>query len=313
MWRAFPPGLVVVAGCFAPDPSAGLPCAASGTTPDDERCPEGLLCVAHDGIETCEVDDVGDGPDGDTDGVPDLTDNCPALANPDQLDEESDGIGDACDLCPPFDDGNTDGDGDGVGDGCDPNPMAPGDRLIAFEGFGRPLPDSWDVIGQLVVDGGEARADSADAASTIASLASPVAERVEIRATATLLAINAMADNLGAVSLIERQAPDMDKAVACQLSSLADATEQQLRIFDIANGVLVDTAGHPFVVGEQLDLRLRREGTRYLCRATGPALELAGVVTYSPASPRIGLRVRGADAAFHWVMVITSPPITAVD
>jgi hypothetical protein len=313
MWRAFPPGLIVVAGCFAPDPSAGLPCAASGTTPDDERCPEGLLCVAHDGVETCEIDDVGDAPDGDADGIADAVDNCAMVANPDQADEESDGIGDACDLCPPFDDGNTDGDGDGVGDGCDPNPMAPGDRLIAFEGFARPLPATWDVIGRFAIDGGRALAESQDGASTIASMPSPAGDRVEIRATATLLAINATADNLGAVNLIERQAPDMDKAVACQLSSLGDATEQQLRIFDISTGVLVDTAAHPFVVGEQLDLRLRREATRYSCRATGPALELAGTVTYSPAEPRIGLRVRGADAAFHWVMIITSPPINDAD
>jgi hypothetical protein len=35
-------------------------------------------------------------PDTDKDGVPDLMDNCPFLANPDQLDENSDGVGDLC-------------------------------------------------------------------------------------------------------------------------------------------------------------------------------------------------------------------------
>ena len=37
-------------------------------------------------------------PDRDGDGVPDDTDNCPALANPDQEDADGDGFGDACDI-----------------------------------------------------------------------------------------------------------------------------------------------------------------------------------------------------------------------
>ena len=36
-------------------------------------------------------------PDGDNDGVMDVADNCPAIANPDQTDTDGDGLGNACD------------------------------------------------------------------------------------------------------------------------------------------------------------------------------------------------------------------------
>ncbi len=39
-------------------------------------------------------------PDGDGDGVPDTSDNCPTTFNPDQADADGDGLGDACDPLP---------------------------------------------------------------------------------------------------------------------------------------------------------------------------------------------------------------------
>ncbi|MBN8245866.1 MAG: hypothetical protein J0L84_00320 [Verrucomicrobia bacterium] len=50
--------------------------------------------------------------DGDGDGTPDASDNCPILANADQLDTDGDGSGDVCDACP--NDATNDADGDGV-------------------------------------------------------------------------------------------------------------------------------------------------------------------------------------------------------
>ena len=63
-------------------------------------------------------------PDTDGDGFPDVVDDCPTVANPDQQDSDHDGVGDACDDCPrvPNPD-QRDTDGDSVGDACDNCPL----------------------------------------------------------------------------------------------------------------------------------------------------------------------------------------------
>ncbi len=58
--------------------------------------------------------------DTDGDGVPDASDNCPSVANPDQADGDADGVGDLCDNCPTtFNPDQADADLDGIGDACD--------------------------------------------------------------------------------------------------------------------------------------------------------------------------------------------------
>lgn len=62
------------------------------------------------------------GLDSDGDGVPDINDNCPFVANPGQQDSDGDGVGDACDNCPTqYNADQADLDMDGIGDVCDPS------------------------------------------------------------------------------------------------------------------------------------------------------------------------------------------------
>lgn len=302
-------GLVGAAGasCFAPEPPSDVPCASASAP---ERCPAGMTCVQREGgIEVCTPEDTVDPPDTDRDGdgVLDSIDNCPDVANPDQANEDGDALGDACDPCPPFD-GNDDADGDGVGDACDPSPQIPGDKLVSFVSFAGGLPADWKVAGPFVARGGDGVATTSQDQSALFSLPSPATPRVEIRAAVTLDAITATGTNLGGVGVLDRLEPNTDKAVVCQLSALPTGGQQQLRIFDSAASTIVDNADHALLAGTRYELRLRRNGTSYTCRANNPVLELAGSSMFSPAAPRIGLRTRGANARYHWVMVVSTGP-----
>ncbi|MCP4500899.1 MAG: hypothetical protein GY822_13140 [Deltaproteobacteria bacterium] len=87
-------------------------------------------CPLHQNASQADDDDDGignvcdDATDEDNDGVVDLLDNCPSVANAEQVDLDEDGVGDICDVCPAL--GNSsqeDADDDGIGDGCDGCPV----------------------------------------------------------------------------------------------------------------------------------------------------------------------------------------------
>ena len=101
--------------------------------------------------------------DSDGDGIPDLADNCPTVANPDQTDTDGDKVGNACDPdidgdgvlngqdnCPTIANSTQmDQDGDGVGDVCDNCPAVanPDQADIDNDKIGDACDPDWDNDG----------------------------------------------------------------------------------------------------------------------------------------------------------------------
>lgn len=298
-------------GCFAPEPPAGVVCGPVG---DAARCPSGQACVASGGVERCIATDGpdagGGGGDGDGDGVADGSDNCPTAANPDQNNEDGDALGDACDPCPAYD-ANGDGDGDGVGEGCDPHPSTPGDRLVAFAGFGgAALPAGWtaSVPAAVTVTGGGMTVRAAAEQAVTVTFASPAgAPRIAVTAEVALGQLTATEDILGAMAVVDQVEPGQDRGVACQLSGLADGSQRELRVFNTATATIINNAAHAFEPAVPYLFEMARAGSSYTCKANNPSLVLAGTTAQAPANARTGVRVRGAHASYRWVMIVSSP------
>ncbi len=122
--------------CTGTMPSACTPFCGDGARRGGEPCDDGNMSAGDGCSSTCTVESGwacnGEGPgsctsvaDGDGDGVADVSDNCPAVANPGQGDGDGDGDGDACDNCPAVANANqANGDGDPLGNACDNCPAA---------------------------------------------------------------------------------------------------------------------------------------------------------------------------------------------
>jgi hypothetical protein len=300
--------LVLVFGCYAASPPAGVPC-----DPLAPRCPSGQMCVSRGGDFVCDTE-PGDVPaDGSTDtsspndldgdGVANATDNCPMIANANQANEDGDSTGDACDNCPPFPSMGADADGDGVGDICDPHLLIPGDSITLFEGFAGPaLPPGWIANGMWSIAQGTlvSIAQNNELSTLVIPYTSTPHQTISAFMTITALE-NTLGGSLGVVDQFNG-----DQGLHC---GGGRAGGDLFGMINAANGVFVNSEPHPFAVGTLYRITLSRTDKTYDCstiQASGDTVQTAGDFDNTMGT-QIGFRNRTASAMFPWIMVVKSP------
>jgi hypothetical protein len=249
-------------------------------------------------------------PTADTDGdrIPDGSDDCPSVADPDQFDEDGDGIGDACDPCPI--DANvrpSDPDHDGVSDSCDPHPDTPGDSIALFEGFHAGLPDMWTVDSAMIA------ADNDDIVMTVAaaahgSITAPITvpENGVVTVGVTIdQTVGAQDADFGPGLPFDVTA---DTGILCWLYA-AKATQpamNQLVLFDRITHTNAATAPLLWTDGTPYRVAIGRTGLDYTCSA-GDAMAPATIASATVAAPKLVVRGFAVTAHIAWVLVVRSP------
>ena len=310
--------IIALGACYAPQATPGAPCD------DDSQCPFGQMCIGRVcGGTIGSGENFGDAPAGgdssqlidsaplppdassaadrDGDGIPNTSDNCPDVSNPDQHDEDGDGVGDVCDACP-VSANNADGDGDGVGDACDPNPTAAGDKIVAFAGFGAGIPVGWQHLGTVTQVGDDIQLSGGNNAPFI-SAPGPAPAKGTVSARVQILS-NTFDSGIG-VSLTY----DINTSlgVTCELYQMTNnAGSRKLSLYDylgagseLAAGTLAWSLSTPYVVS------MTRAGTNHTCKAGGATATTS--TGDSGAQPSAAIEQFYVTTQISWMMVVSSP------
>jgi hypothetical protein len=302
-------GLLLIAACYTPQIAPGVPCSTDGLCPEGQVCME-TVCQIPGAIDA-SVDTKA--PDRDNDGVPDMMDNCPDVANPDQANEDDDKFGDACDPCPPFkNDSPGDPDHDGVGDPCDPNPMVFGDHIELFESFHHGLPAWTKTANWTAVD------DSLEvtaAAGTKEYLVVPVQnpDRVTVFASAIITAVPAAADHF--LDIAVPNDTTNNAGIQCELYQPMAETGRYLSLWDgffqSFTGREIGSSPLMWANTTEYIISLTRVGPSYSCEVSDPTptlrLKAAGTSSSTTTTPTAVIRANSLTARIKWVMVVRSP------
>src|SRR5258706_7130166 len=254
----------------------------------------------------------------DGDGIVDLTDNCPTVANHDQRNYDADPRGDACDVCPHIPDAGADFDGDGVGDACDPRPTQAGDKIVFFDGF-------YDASGWTPVTGaawqldaaGSLRQPNADGSYQVVHHISPSPHDVLVE---TRVRVNVASQVPGArrsIGLVPGYL-DTDNYFFCGIAATLNGSEVEAgRVdpwtsFSYNQGDFGDQMTGDWMILQArtiqplvaTDTHLDCTGDRAMAHGT------AGYDVQADAAGDISLRTNGVDASFDYVFVVEVPQPT---
>ena len=335
-WAAF---MLALAGCLR---STSHQCSDSSECGDGVCEASGFCSFADPGCNggrrygdgagdlagTCVGDapgpDGGDGPDRDRDddGVDDVLDNCPELANTGQFDEDADGVGDVCDNCPhignlaQLDIEETIGGAlpDGVGDDCDPSPRSGGDRLVHFEGFNEPLaPGEWIISGPWAIADGVARFTDMAATGTLTRelQESDVPHLIIAPVTIDTASGDAL---LGGGVVVDGQ-PLTGVGLACLAGrSGSPNNPPSARVLELPGGnerAAAQINGVP-LIGTRFSVSFRSAGSQLVrpCAVGTMGATVTTNTSFVPPSPgpHMGLFAHRVTATFEYVVVIADAP-----
>jgi hypothetical protein len=251
--------------------------------------------------------------DQDGDGVPDETDNCVAVNNPDQADEDHDGIGDVCDDCPHIANvGQADEDADGVGDVCDPRPgMA--DKIVFFLPFNSPneIADwntggtnaTWAVAGGVLQQNG---------VSSLAILWKNDLSTTNVWVTThvTYGAINNTFNVRGVVLMTAfARDPTMttDFGVGLGCGEIADHNTPRYDFIAFGSGGFNTSEldiGVPLVAGHEATYTVLNDGATTTCEYPEVTKTLMHPGTPAPGATGVNFGAFGTTASFNYVIAI---------
>lgn len=257
-------------------------------------------------------------PDRDHDGIPDVSDNCPDIANVDQGNEDGDQFGDVCDPCPQIaDNAPADTDGDHIGDACDPNPGMH-DTMWLFEGFHSGLPmwagsNNWAPLGDKIRV--TASGNSGDNNEYLV-LPLTVAGRTSFdnfAVTASVVVQQTMGgDNFHAIGISiedDTSGHDMD----CDIALDDSPSRRYVLLEDDINtsSGLDQEPQFAWAISAEYTITLLRRGSLYTCTVVGPGGMKQTTSGNTPVVPQTGAAVEvwafGVIAEIDSVQVIGTP------